>query len=174
MTKNLSFGLLLALIGVGLIMLWRVGNGTMPTFSFHASSMVDPKPAVLLPPKKPEARPAPVLRVVEPELDADVVRPPSLNQELAPTMVVHPPFPAAEEVKLGVAADAVTGAYGNPSASAVTSANGHMVETLIYAEERGRSATVIKIVDGRVSGAYTKAAPPNPPGSMIRNPPVQN
>jgi len=39
-----------------------------------------------------------------------------------------------------------------------------MVETMVYARERGRSATVIRIEDGKVAAAYTQTEPVVPPG----------
>jgi hypothetical protein len=79
------------------------------------------------------------------------------------------PFPAADKVKLGVGPDAITSAYGYPAAWVVSSDDGHIVETLMYSQERGGEATVIRIVDGLVAAAYTKASPASPPGSLIRN-----
>ena len=62
--------------------------------------------------------------------------------------------------------DSITGKYGDPTVSTVTSTGGHMVETMVYARERGRSATVIRIIeDGKVSRlAYSQTEPVVPPG----------
>jgi len=81
--------------------------------------------------------------------------------------VVHrdpPPFPAVEQIPTGVHLDSITGKYGDPQLSAVTSTGGHMVETMVYARERGRSATVIRIEDGKVASAYSQTEPVVPPG----------
>jgi len=42
-----------------------------------------------------------------------------------------------------------------------------MVETFVYARDRGRLATVIHLEDGRVSSAYTKSSPPPAAGMSI-------
>jgi hypothetical protein len=81
--------------------------------------------------------------------------------------VVHrdpPPFPVVGQIPTGAHEDSITGKYGDPQLSAVTSTGGHMVETMVYARERGRSATVIRIEDGKVSSAYTQTEPVAPPG----------
>jgi hypothetical protein len=80
----------------------------------------------------------------------------------------HPPFPLADKIALGTGEDAVTSAYGTPSAWAVTSEDGQIVETLVYALEREHLETVIRIVDGKVAAVYTKAPPASPRGSLIR------
>ena len=57
--------------------------------------------------------------------------------------VVHrdpPPFPVVGQIPTGVHEDSITGKYGEPRVSAVTSTGGHMVETMVYARERGQSA----------------------------------
>jgi len=69
-----------------------------------------------------------------------------------------------EQIPTGVHGDSITGKYGDPQLFAVTSTGGHMVETMVYARERGRSATVIRIEDGRVSSAYSQSEPVVPPG----------
>jgi hypothetical protein len=87
-----------------------------------------------------------------------------------PTPVVAPdppPFPAADQIAMGVHQDAVTTAYGDPAISAATVMDGHMVETLVYARDRQPSATVIRVVDGKVSSAYTKAGPPPARGRLV-------
>ncbi len=75
-----------------------------------------------------------------------------------------PPFPAVDQIATGAHEDSITGKYGDPALSAVTSAGGHKVETLIYAKDRGRSATVIRLEDGRVSSAYSPSEPVPPTG----------
>jgi len=39
-----------------------------------------------------------------------------------------------------------------------------MVETFVYAKNRGRNATVIRLEDGKVATAYSQAEPLVPPG----------
>jgi hypothetical protein len=84
--------------------------------------------------------------------------------EPAPVIPPPPPFPAVDQIKTGSHEDAITGKYGEPALSAMTTAGGHMVETLIYARERGRFATVIRLEDGRVSAAYSPTEPVLPSG----------
>ena len=74
------------------------------------------------------------------------------------------PFPLVGQIPTGAHEDSITGKYGDPQAlCAVTSTGGHMVETMVYART-GRSATVIRIKDGKVSSAYTQTEPVVPPG----------
>ena len=75
-----------------------------------------------------------------------------------------PPFPAVGQIPRGVHEDTITGKYGDPQLSAVTSTGGHVVETMVYAREGGRLATVIRIEDGKVSSAYSQKEPVVPPG----------
>jgi hypothetical protein len=77
--------------------------------------------------------------------------------------------PPPEKIALGVDSDMVTDQYGEPSAWATSAEGGHMVETFVYAQQRGGPATVIRIVDGRVVAAYTKVVPFSPRGSLDRN-----
>jgi hypothetical protein len=75
-----------------------------------------------------------------------------------------PPFPAVEQVPTGVHEDSVTGTYGDPALSTVTSTGGHTIETFVYTRGRGQSATVIRVEDGKVAGAYSQSEPVLPPG----------
>jgi hypothetical protein len=77
-------------------------------------------------------------------------------------------LPSPDQIALGIVTDAVTGEYGDPSAWAIEEKDGSIIETLVYAQERGGSATVIRIVDGRVAAAYRKVVPASPHGSLIR------
>jgi len=74
------------------------------------------------------------------------------------------PFPVVERIPAGVHEDSVTGTYGDPALSAVTSTEGHTVETFVYTRGRGQSATVIRLEDGKVAGAYSQSEPVLPPG----------
>lgn len=74
------------------------------------------------------------------------------------------PFPAGEKIFAGSRGDSITFAYGDPSLFAVTSTERHLVETYVYAKDRGKVATVIQLRDGMVSGAYSKQDQPAPAG----------
>jgi hypothetical protein len=124
-------------------------------------------------PPEPAPKPAPVVKArPKPKKEEPVVEYAAPAPEPAPVVVaaapvVHrdpPPFPAVEQIPTGVHLDSITGKYGDPQLSAVTSTGGHMVETMVYARERGRSATVIRIEDGKVASAYSQTEPVVPPG----------
>ncbi len=74
------------------------------------------------------------------------------------------PFPAVEQISRGAHEDAITDKYGDPALSAVTFSGGHMLETFVYSRNGGRSATVIRLQDGKVATAYSQAEPVVPPG----------
>jgi|SRR5580658_5820592 hypothetical protein len=93
---------------------------------------------------------------------------PSLMSARLPVGVVRM-VPPPEKIALGVAADVVTDEYGEPSAWATAADGGHMLETFVYAQVHGGSATVIRIVDGRVVAAYNQAGPFSPRASLARN-----
>ncbi|MEO8049952.1 MAG: hypothetical protein ABI833_06005 [Acidobacteriota bacterium] len=121
--------------------------------------------------QEPAAAPAPALvvkKVVRPkpspppvveEPVAEVVAPPP-----APVVQPPPPFPAVEQIVHGSHEDAITDKYGNPALSAVTFADGHVVETFVYSRQRGRNATVIRLQDGKVATAYSQNDPLVPSG----------
>jgi len=123
-------------------------------------------------PPEPAPKPAPVVKArPKPKKEEPVVEQAAPAPEpvvvVAAAPVVHrdpPPFPAVEQIPTGVHGDSITGKYGDPQLFAVTSTGGHMVETMVYSRERGRSATVIRIEDGRVSSAYSQSEPVVPPG----------
>lgn len=125
-------------------------------------------------PVVPAPQPAPVAKVrprpkVEPVVQEIAETTPAAEPVavVAAPPVVHrdpPPFPVVGQIPTGAHEDSITGKYGDPQLSAVTSTGGHMVETMVYARERGRSATVIRIEDGKVSSAYTQTEPVAPPG----------
>ena len=166
--RNL-FLLAIAVLVVSSAILLRWGGKGSPALPFYtgdtAPRFTTPPPAAPVVPK-----PAPVVKrvITEPELKALPI-PPVPPEKLRPAMVVTPPFPAAEQISMGAGEESVTGKYGSPAASAVTSAEGHIVETLVYARQRETSATVIRIVDGKVSAAYKKELPSSPPGTLVPN-----
>jgi hypothetical protein len=91
---------------------------------------------------------------------------PSPIAAVSPAVVEHdpPPFPSVEQIAAGLHGDAITGKYGNPALSAMTSTGGHVVETFIYARDRGRSSTVIRLEDGKVAAAFSRTQPLAPTG----------
>lgn len=118
-----------------------------------------PKPAPVVVKAAPKPKP-----VQEPVGEQAAVTPVPV---VVAAPVVHrdpPPFPVVEQIPTGVHEDSITGRYGDPALSAVTSTGGHMVETFVYARERGRSSTVIRLEDGKVSSAYSQSEPVLPPG----------
>jgi hypothetical protein len=74
------------------------------------------------------------------------------------------PFPSVEQIAAGVHRDTITGKYGNPALSAMTSTRGHVIETFIYARDRGRSSTIIRLEDGKVAAAFSQTQPLTPTG----------
>ena len=124
---------------------------------------------------EPAPKPAPVVKArPKPKQEEPVVQETTIASSSVPepavvaaAPVVHrdpPPFPAVDQIATGAHGDSITGKYGDPQLFAVTSTGGHMVETMVYSRERGRSATVIRIEDGKVSSAYSQSEPVVPPG----------
>lgn len=151
------------LIVAGALFLWWTQTPThygSPVADTQTQPVEPPKPAPLVAKTRPKPKPEPVVEQAELAPAAEPV-------VVAAPPVVHrdpPPFPMVEQIPTGVHEDTITGKYGDPQLSAVTSTGGHMVETMVYARERGRSATVIRIEDGKVSSAYTQTEPVVPPG----------
>jgi len=151
------------LIVAGGLFLWRTQTPT-----HYGAPVADTQ----VQPPEPAPKPAPVVKArPKPKKEEPVVEQAAPAPEpvvvVAAAPVVHrdpPPFPAVEQIPTGVHGDSITGKYGDPQLFAVTSTGGHMVETMVYARERGRSATVIRIEDGRVSSAYSQSEPVVPPG----------
>ena len=85
------------------------------------------------------------------------------SPQLAPAdPVVHadpPPFPSVEKSTTGLSGDSITGTYGDPAISAMTSTGGHIVETFVYPRDGGGLATVVRLVDGRVFAVYSQSGP---------------
>lgn len=151
------------LIVAGALFLWWTQTPThygSPVADTQTQPVEPPKPAPVVAKTRPKPKPEPVVEQAELAPAAEPV-------VVAAPPVVHrdpPPFPMVEQIPTGVHEDTITGKYGDPQLSAVTSTGGHMVETMVYARERGRSATVIRIEDGKVSSAYTQTEPVVPPG----------
>jgi hypothetical protein len=167
MLKDSVVLLVICLIVVGGIFVWWTQS---PAHSLSATvepQIPESKAALKTPSAvakatpKPKPAPAPVV-----EQPAVVEAAPS-SQVVAAAPVVHsdpPPFPAVEKITIGLREDSITGTYGDPALSAVTSTGGHLVETFVYARDSGRFATVIRLEDGRVSAAYSQSQPVHPAG----------
>jgi hypothetical protein len=164
MKDGVVLSVVLLIVAGALFLWWTQGTPThygSPVADTQAQPVApDPKPAPVA-----KARPKPKVEPVVQEIAETTPAAEPVAVTAAP--VVHrdpPPFPAVEQIPTGVHGDTITGKYGDPQLSAVTSTGGHMVETMVYARERGRSATVIRIEDGRVASAYTQTEPVVPPG----------
>jgi hypothetical protein len=165
---------------LGCVLLWR--DNADP---FHLSAYVNrPRatPAVVpdavpSPPAKPASKPV-AARVVKP---AVVETPPApVIAEASPKPVVPvrapappvdpPPFPQVDQIASGASANMVIDKYGAPAISALTSDRGHVLNTYIYAKDRGRSETVIQLEDGKVASAFAKSMPAPPSGILVPRP----
>lgn len=176
--RLLVFALAALAGGTGLLV-WRNMGGSLNSLSLPVAHGAFSQPPAWTPPapapKKAasSSKPARIAAgVSEPEQPSEIevaasAPAPSPVQKAAPEVVW--PFPIAGNIKVGAGEESVTNAYGYPSAWAVRSDDGHVIETLMYAEKHGGSATVIRITDGKVSSAYTKASPNSPPGSLVRD-----
>jgi hypothetical protein len=154
--------LVICLIVVGGIFAWWTQS---PTHSLSAT--VEPQiqesktalktaPTVAKATPKPKPTPSPVAE------EPAVVQATHSPQLVAAVPVVHadpPPFPSVEKIATGLREDSITGMYGDPALSAVTSTGGHMVETFVYARTGGGLATVVRLVDGKVSAVYSQSEP---------------
>jgi hypothetical protein len=160
------------LIAAGGILLWQSRIDPFHSSKFQSQPVAAPLEASRPGPAGTPgaAKPARVAKSVAAPLGSNPVvdaAAPAGESAGAPSMVVRPPFPSADQIAMGVHEDAVTTAYGDPAISAATVMDGHMVETLVYARDRQPSATVIRLVDGKVSSAYTKAGPPSARGRLV-------
>jgi hypothetical protein len=128
------------------------------------SRFLEPEPAAP-PPVVAKTTRRPLLPVPEPVTAPPVVEAPPMAVP-PPTLVEHdpPPFPSVEQIAAGAHGDTITGKFGNPALSAVTSTRGHRIETFIYARDRGRSATIIRLEDGKVAAAFSQTQPLAPTG----------
>ena len=152
-----------AIVTVGVYM-WQSNIDPLHPFLSAISGPIESAPSAPEP-AAPAAKPKPAVPVVprEPVVAAPVISeaahslPPS-TPAVAPTPL---PFPTADKIAAGSPGDTVTTEYGGPAIAAVTSADGHMVETYVYARKGDRSQTVIRLEEGRVAEAYTRmfAAP---------------
>src|SRR6266699_2104267 len=178
-------GVLLFVVGlilVGGILLWRSNVDPFnPLQSFQSlpprAPAEDSRPAALAA-KHPatkagatrvaQSTPAPVEEKPVPVEAARVGEVPLAATPVAPIVPRDlPPFPAVDQIPLGGRETAVTTKYGDPALSAMTSTDGHTLETFVYTRDGGRLSTVIHLKDGRVSSAYTKTAPARATGMSI-------
>jgi hypothetical protein len=154
-----------ALILAGAGFVWWSQTQTHYGAPAQDTQVQQPEPAAKAAPvvkARPKVKPEPV--VVE-EIAETTPAPAPVMVAAVPVVHRDPlPFPAVDQIATGVHEDSITGKYGDPQLSAVTSTGGHMVETMVYARERGRSATVIRIEDGKVASAYSQTEPVMPPG----------
>ena len=153
--------MVICLIVVGGLAVWLIQTPAHPvTATAPQVQEAAPAPApapVVKRVSKPKPAPPPV--VEEPVAVAEVIPPPTPKVQLPP-----PPFPAVEQIASGSRETAITSKYGDPALSAVTSRGGHMIETFVYARNRGRNATIIRLEDGKVATAYSQGEPFVPPG----------
>lgn len=125
----------------------------------HVVTVVKTEPPA--PPKPVAARPKPAPAPVEAPVVVPQEAPPK-PEPLPVADVAAPeplPFPSSEEIAKGAPEQAVTTKFGDPTLSLVTTSRGRVQGTYVYAREKGREATVIKLLDGRVASAYSKSAP---------------
>ena len=168
-------GLVLVAVA-GIYLLWRSNPDAFRSHLYAASATTEPAPAKPAPPPA-VVKPRRAILSVPPEPIAEapvvaeaVIAPP----RPAPVVVPDPPpFPTADRIATGLLKDKVTTAYGGPAISAVTSADGHMVETMIYAQKGGRSETVIRLDEGKVSSSYTKLTVAPAAGMSVPRPRFQ-
>jgi hypothetical protein len=152
----------ICLIVVGAIFAWWTTSSPHYYSAPVESRFLEPEPA---PP--PPAVAKTTHRPLQP-LPEPVTAPPSV--EVPPKAVVPAapveqdplPFPSVEQIAAGVHRDVITGKYGNPALSAMTSTRGHVIETFIYARDRGRSSTIIRLEDGKVAAAFSQTQPLTP------------
>ena len=163
--------LIVGIIGVGGVLLWQAHVDP-----FHPAQYMTPA-AELRPPSETNVPVAPKISP-KPKRVSIVEAPPVVEAAPVPVevpvapavpVVQHdpPPFPAVDQIASGAPEDDVTEKYGHPAISALTSANGHMLGTYVYARDGGRLATVIHLEDGKVASALSKSAPVPPPGVSI-------
>jgi hypothetical protein len=154
--------MVICLIVVGGLAVWWTQTPSHPVEA-TAPQVQEPAPVPAPAPvvkRVARPKPAPPPVVEEPVAVVVPVAPPPAPVVQGPP----PPFPAVEQIVSGAHETAITDKYGDPALAAVTSRRGHMVETFVYAKDRGRNFTIIRLEDGKVATAYSKAEPFVPPG----------
>jgi hypothetical protein len=170
---------LVAVAGADLALRSRAEPLRSPLYNVSAAS--EPAPSKSAPSKPAHSPSAAKPKATVPSLPHEPVADAPVVSEAAPApppttpiVVTAPPsFPTADRIAAGLLKDTVTTAYGGPAISAVTSADGHMVETMVYAQKGGRSETVIRLEEGKVSSSYTKMTVAPAPGVLVPRPRIQ-
>jgi hypothetical protein len=125
----------------------------------------EPKPAD--PPRKPKRVAKAAQRRVSKEAAVTEAAPAraAVPTATAALEAPAPPFPSANEITLGTQEENKTETYGDLAFSTMTSEGGHVVQTFVYARDRGKVTTVIRLEDGKVSsksGATSAVGTPVP------------
>ncbi|MSV35420.1 MAG: hypothetical protein EXQ47_07460 [Bryobacterales bacterium] len=144
----------LGLIGIGGFLLWQAHTDAVQP----VSSVTVPVDWTVPPPSPPAPKAVPLVKPPAPVVEASPVAVVVPAPEPPPTVVQPdpPPFPAVEEISSGAPAEVVTTKFGDPALSMLTSNRRRMVGTYVYARDKGREATVIRLEDGKVTSAYSK------------------
>jgi hypothetical protein len=154
----------ICLIAVGGIAAWllqspRQSIGAPAQTQIQEAAAASKTPAEIA--KSSVVRRKPAKPVEEEVVEHPVITEPAPAAPAPAAVAPHdpPPFPAVEQIATGVNEDAITRTYGYPTLSAVTSAGGHIIQTFVYVRDRGRSATVIRLEDGKVASAFSRTQP---------------
>ena len=127
-----------------------------------------PQPASLKAKPAPPTQAAAVTKEVAPVVEVQPVEVEAIVETKPTTPRVDPtPFPSTDEVAVGEPQEIVIEKYGAPAISTLTSSGGHMMGSYVYAKDRGRQETMIRLEDGRVASAYSISMPPAPTGMQV-------
>jgi hypothetical protein len=172
--KDGVFLVVVGVIVIGGIVMWR-SQGDL----FHLLQPSSPSAQSPVQQPEPPAKPSPTAkskresvpvqaRVVE---EPKVAEPSLAALEGPPAKPasppVPPPFPSVDQVATGEQGRTITERFGDPAIATLTTDGGHLVENLVYARQRGREATVIRLEDGKVSEAYSQETGPPPTGVSV-------
>jgi hypothetical protein len=173
--------LVIGVVGIVGLLMWRADIDPfhpghyfshMPEPRASTEPDVPPPPPVAAPRKAAHVHvaiapePAPVVEVTPAPV---VVETPAAPERVA-VQRDPPPFPAVDQIASGAPEETVTGKFGDPAISALTSTGGHILGTYVYARQGGRVATVIHLEDGKVASATSKELPPPAGGLSIPRP----
>ena len=128
----------------------------------HEPPVVPPAKTIAIPlkPKPGLAKKSPAVELAQTEIPQ--------NPHVAETLVARQPdtsqFPTSDKISSGVRHDSITSTFGDPTLFALTSTGHRVVETFVYAKDRGRRTTVIRLEDGKVIDSYTRSEPVLPTG----------
>ena len=67
-----------------------------------------------------------------------------------------PPFPNADQIRINTHKLKISERFGSPALSAMTTDQGHTMETFVYERDRGRALTIIRFKDGEVFSVYSQ------------------